>query len=529
MSFCLSSSARFGNFRRDAIHYQFCPAGLLAIYWRPALVSVVGSGMMGSLSGSAVANAMMTGSFTVPMMKSDGFEGHTAGGISAAAATGGALVPPVMGAGAYMMLDLVDPTLDSFLQVARAAVVPACLYYFSLLAIVFLYSKRKGSEGHVSQVEKPPINFYDGFVFFSALFVLVGILVLKFTAFKAVTAALVVILLLTCFRKHLGKSTEITMVSRIAMLIAFVVGSLGYLAYVYTQTDYFEIELTTKRAFECFLDCSFIGMYAMIFVGLFQPSWKSTIVSALVKSSKNGVALVAASACVGIIIGLVGQGLSADFSAAIKGVVAQSLFMALLGIMFCSIVLGMGVPSVVCYLLVATLMASVLGELGVIPLAAHLFIFYFGMMSMVTPPVALAAYASAAIAKAKIMKTAMAAFKFSLVGFTLPFMFIYRPALLLMNQGAWQDWMDAPSDTNEKKELLEIANYAFPSIPELAIALTSAIFGIIALAAAIAGFLRAPLHWSVRLVLLVAAGLLLIPEIEIGGTISVSGSIWSVA
>ena len=103
----------------------------------------------------------------------------------------------------------------------------------------------------------------------------------------------------------------------------------------------------------------------------------------------------------------------------------------------------MGVPSVVCYLLMATLMGALLRDLGVIPLAAHLFIFYFGMMSMVTPPVALAAYASASIAEAKIMQTAFAAFRFALVGFTLPYMFVYRPALLLMNQEKWGAWMQA--------------------------------------------------------------------------------------
>ena len=123
----------------------------------PALVSVVGSGMMGSLSGSAVANAMMTGSFAIPMMRSDGFEKHAAGGITAAAATGGALVPPVMGAGAYMMLELVKPTV-SFLQIAQAAVIPAFLYYLSLVLIVYFYARRQrhlGVQPSGGQCERP--------------------------------------------------------------------------------------------------------------------------------------------------------------------------------------------------------------------------------------------------------------------------------------------------------------------------------------------------------------------------------------
>ena len=154
----------------------------------------------------------------------------------------------------------------------------------------------------------------------------------------------------------------------------------------------------------------------MLAFGLMQQSWRPEIVKALSKAAKGGVSLIAASACVGIIIGIVQTTpMANDFGAAIKSVVESNLLLALIGIMACSIILGMGVPSVVCYLLMATLMGSLLGELGVDLLAAHLFIFYFGMMSMVTPPVALAAYASASIADAGIIQTSWAAFRFSLV------------------------------------------------------------------------------------------------------------------
>ncbi len=179
------------------------------------------------------------------------------------------------------------------------------------------------------------------------------------------------------------------------------------------------------------LESAIMGMFGLLIFGLIHRAWRPQVVLAFTKSAKNGIALVAASACVGIIIGIVQQtGIASDFSSVIKSVVETNLFLALVGIMVCSLILGMGVPSVVCYLLMATLMGSLLGELGVVPLVAHLFIFYFGMMSMVTPPVALAGYASASIAEAPIMKTSFAAFRFSLVGFTLPFMFVYRPALV---------------------------------------------------------------------------------------------------
>ena len=491
----------------------------------PALVSVVGSGMMGSLSGSAVANAMMTGTFAIPMMRSNGFEKHTAGGITAAAATGGALVPPVMGAGAYMMLELVEPTV-SFLQVAQAAVIPALLYYFSLILIVYFYSKRQrhlGIHGASAASGEPiSIRFFDGFVFVSALVALVGLLLMRFTPFKAVSGALVVILVLTCFRKTLGDEkkglTEITQSARWSMLGAFILGTIGWCLYTVTSTDKLANELSARKLFEVVLDSTFIGMFLMLAVGLVLKSWRPTLTVALSKSAKNGIALVAASACVGIIIGVVTQtGVASVFSSNIKAVVESNLLLALIGIMFCSIILGMGVPSVVCYLLVATLMATLLGDMGVIPLGAHLFIFYFGMMSMVTPPVALAAYASASIAEAKIMRTAWAAFRFALVGFTLPFMFIYRPSLMLMNGDAWQAWMDAEKNSSEKEELLVVANSAFPGALELLIALAAAILGIVALAGAIAGYLRGPLNPLGRIALVVSAVLLLLPVIEIGG------------
>ncbi len=244
------------------------------------------------------------------------------------------------------------------------------------------------------------------------------------------------------------------------------------------------------------IESAIVGMFGLLMFGLIHPAWRPEIVSAMTKSAMNGIALVAASACVGIIIGIVQQtGIATDFSTMIKGVVETNLFLALVGIMVCSLILGMGVPSVVCYLLMATLMGSLLGELGVLPLVAHLFIFYFGMMSMVTPPVALAGYASASIADAPMMKTSFAAFRFSLVGFTLPFMFVYRPALCLL----------APIGG-------ELTAWAVIH------ALTAAVIGILALATGIAGYLRRMLSIYERIAMFASAALLLAPISKIGET-----------
>ena len=392
----------------------------------PAKVAVLGSGLMGSLSGSAVANAVTTGAFTIPMMRNAGFERHIAGGITAAAASGGALVPPVMGAGAYMMLELVQPQV-TFLQIAKAALVPAILYYLSIFMIVHFYSKRVGAKAIQSDgSDKGSIWKFEAVVFFGALGILVGLLVWGFSPFKSVTGALIGILFLSIFRKQLALGTA----PRFLALGAFAAGTLiHHFAFVDIVA-----EPSFRQIAESWLNSTLIGTFCLLIFGLLHPAWRPAMIKAFGSSAKNGVSLVAASACVGIIIGIVQQtGIATDFSATIRGVVETNLFAALIGIMVCSLILGMGVPSVVCYLLMATLMGSLLGELGVIPLSAHLFIFYFGMMSMVTPPVALAAYASASIADAPIMKTSFAAFAFSLVGFSLPFMFVYRPELTLQS------------------------------------------------------------------------------------------------
>jgi TRAP transporter 4TM/12TM fusion protein len=363
------------------------------------------------------------------MMRNAGFSPAVSGGITAAAASGGALVPPVMGAGAYMMLEIVDPPV-TFMQIATAAIIPAVLYYFSIFMIVHFYSRRVGfASVEGDKTDRLPLLRLEAFIFFGALGSLIGFLIFGASPFRAVSYSLIVIIVMSL----LSSRTRIT--------------PKGFL-------------------------------------------------NALVKSSRNGVSLVSASACVGIIIGVVTlTGVGTAFPGAIIPLAEQSLFLALVAIMMCSIVLGMGLPSAVCYLLMATLIGPVLKNLGVPVLAAHFFIFYFGMMSMVTPPVALAAYASASIAKANIMATGLAAFRFSLVGFTLPYMFVFRPELLLLAD-------DGDSVT----------------FTAIALAVTAAILGILALAASISGYMFCAMGWALRLVLFAAAMLLLFPgePIELG-------------
>ena len=372
----------------------------------PAKVAVLSSGMMGSLSGSAVANTATTGTFTIPLMQRAGFKPAIAGGIEAAASSGGALVPPIMGAGAYMMLEIVEPAV-TYLEIIRAALLPAVLYYTALLCIVHFYAKRnregasikyqdgevlhrdrEGSptdvrvggtslsrygngenrdrEGSPTGEEDAPTRI-QGVVFFTAFLTLIGFLLMGATPFRAVSWSLLVV----------------------------------------------------------------VG------VSLFRPETRlgiSGILKAMENAAHSGVSLIAAAACVGIILGVVTlTGVGGKLPSALLPLASTNLILALLLLMISTIILGMGLPSSVCYLLMAILVGPVLLDLGVVPLAAHFFIFYFGMMSMVTPPVALAAYTASAIASSRIMPTAFAAFRFALVGFALPYAFVLRPELLWLS------------------------------------------------------------------------------------------------
>lgn len=333
----------------------------------PAKVAVISSGMMGSLSGSAVANTATTGTFTIPMMRSSGFKPSVAAGIEAAASSGGALVPPIMGAGAYMMLEIVEPAV-TYLQIIKAALIPSILYYTALLLIVHFQARRVGASAeiiHEASIEKPP--WVRGFVFFSAFIMLILFLVIGYTPFRAVSISLVLILILSTWSKH----TRVNL---------------------------------------------------------------GGVLNAMENAARGGVALIAAASCVGLIIGVVTlTGIGVKLPGTILPLAQNNLILALILLMICTIILGMGLPSAVCYLLMATLVGPVLSNLGVVPLAAHLFIFYFGMMSMVTPPVALAAYTAAAIANAGIMQAGFAAFRFALVGFALPYAFVLQPELLLLS------------------------------------------------------------------------------------------------
>ena len=414
-----------------------------------AKVSVLSSGMMGSLSGSAVANTMTTGTFTIPLMRSSGFRPRMAAGVEAAASSGGALVPPVMGAGAYMMLELVQPTV-TFVEIMRAALIPAILYYMTLFFIVHYYSKSLGAQGAgAEEIPEGPLVPFEGVIFFVAFGALILTLIMGFTAFRAVSIALLVIIIVSTFHPR--------------------------------------TRLNVRKLCDACKD-----------------------------AAVDVIPLVTAAACVGIIMGVVfltglGTKLPTKVEPLMTGIESAAaavnlvdpkvvaLVGALIIIMFTSIILGMGLPSAVCYLLIVTMLGPVLTDLGVVPLAAHFFVFYFGMMSMVTPPVALAAYAAATIAGTDVMKTGVTAFGVALAGFTLPYMFVLKPELLMLTQAG------------------EIASFT-----KILPAVLIAVAGLYAYSLGLTGFYKGKLPKRLRIAFFVAAALLLLPGKSLADTIPIS-------
>jgi TRAP transporter 4TM/12TM fusion protein len=468
----------------------------------PAKVAVLASGLMGSLSGSAVANAATTGTFTIPLMRGIGFSPAIAAGIEAAASSGGALVPPVMGAGAYMMLEIInrDPPVR-FLEIVQAAIVPAILYYVSIFLLVHFYARRI-DEGRAtsaasgdsqattakpaapSQAEATAVFSLEGLTFVAALGGLMALLFAGFSPFRAVSIATCFVMAMILINPRTGGSW----MSRGVAAVAW--AGLSVLARVVFPQQIGWGEAPIAGLAGLLVVLVVVSLLTTLWNG--RSLWNGRIVSLVRTTAVGGTPLVAAAACVGIIIGLVSRtGIGTGVPAAIIPLAGNSLFLALLAIMGCSLVLGMGLPSAVSYLLLATIIGPVFTDpaLGVPILAAHLFIFYFGMMAMVTPPVALAAYATASIAGADVMRASLAAFRFSLVGFTLPYMFVYRPALCLMNDDGG------------------------PAAPLAVVgAVAAAIVGIVALAAGMAGYLNARLSWPMRLVCFASAACALAPD-----------------
>jgi TRAP transporter 4TM/12TM fusion protein len=380
----------------------------------PGKVSVMSSSLFGTISGSAVANVMVDGPIAIPLMKRSGFPPYFAAGVEATASTGGQIMPPIMGAAAFVMAEFLAV---GYGQVIIWALLPAVLYYVACFAAVHFEAKRRGLVG-LPRSELPRLGEVmrdRGHLFLPVVI----ILVVMYSGYSAPLAAL-------CGTAACFPVAALRRATR---------------------------EAVTFR----------------------------NLLAATVDGARNAVPVALACACAGIVIGVVTlSGLGIVFTQFVSHLAADMLAVALILTMLAGIVLGMGMPTTPAYIIMTALLVPAIVKLGVIPPAAHLFALYFAVLSAITPPVALAVFAAAGIAKADLWASGWAAVKIGAAGFIVPFMFVFQPALLMI--GSW---------------------------PEIIGAFATATCGIILFAAGLHGyFLTAANHW--QRALLCAAGLLLI-------------------
>jgi TRAP transporter 4TM/12TM fusion protein len=376
----------------------------------PAKAAVVASAAMGSISGSSIANTVTTGSMTIPLMKKVGFKPHAAGAVEVAASTNGQLMPPIMGAAAFIMAEMIG---ISYFEIVKAAFIPAVLSYTAIFSIVHLEAVKNDIRG-LTKAETPPLwkTFISGMHFLIPLFVLCFLLLVFFW-------------------------TPTTSASW-AILVGIVVAAgnnVARTAYIFPRWKAKGIE-GADPAYQ---------HYTQNPDGFAWRRTRSELLDTLETGARNMAGVAAACACCGIIIGVVtltGLGLKmANFIVYLAG---GKLFLTLLYSVIACIILGMGLPTTATYIVMAAMTAPAiltLSEnmaLGIPIVAVHLFVFYYGIVADDTPPVGLCAYAAAGIAGSDPIKTGWKSFRLDLAAFTLPFMFIYNPKLIMHNTN-WQE------------------------------------------------------------------------------------------
>lgn len=385
----------------------------------PAKAAVASSTFFGMISGSSVANTVTTGSFTIPLMKRTGYPDYFAAGVEASASTMGQIMPPIMGAAAFIMAEFLA---IPYFKVCVAAAIPAALAFFSTFMQVHFRAVSLGLSG-LPRSDLPRIRtaFAAGWHHIFSIFLLIYFLMGNFSPERAVFWAIIA-----------------TIVSSFIMNM---------------------IKKQSPRAF-----------------GIL-------ILDGLKEGAIGAVEVAAACAAAGIIIGSITMtGLGIKFSSMVVDASFGKLYLALPFTMIACIFLGMGVPTTAQYVIISSLVAPALVQMGVLPIAAHLFILYFGTRADITPPVALAAYAGAGIAKSDPWKTGITAFQLGIAGFIIPFMFVYAPELLLIG-----------------------------SVGKIIMTFTTATLGIVSLAAGVQACLLVPTKWYETIVLLAVAFLMIKP------------------
>ncbi|HZH53648.1 MAG TPA: TRAP transporter permease [Microvirga sp.] len=386
----------------------------------PAKVAVFSSALMGTISGSGVANVVSTGQFTIPLMKRFGYRAEFAGGVEATASMGGQIMPPVMGAVAFIMAETIDVP---YVEIVKAAIIPAVLYYASAFLAVHLEAGKAGLRG-LPKAELPSAlqALKEKWHLILPLAVLVYLLFSGYTPLFAgsIGLALTVVLIL-------AGSLALGILNETVRIVFWV--ALGLVAAALLR---FDVTLV-------------LGLVALlVLVSLFVRGGMDTLQAcrdALADGARQALPVGLACAVVGIVIGTMTlTGIGTIFGNWVVSIGRDSLILSLVLTMFVSLVLGMGIPTIPNYIITSSLAAPALLTLDVPLIVSHMFVFYFGIMADLTPPVALAAFAAAPIAKASGFRIGFSALRIALPGFVIPYMAVYDPALMMQQVPGVEGW-----------------------------------------------------------------------------------------
>ncbi|WP_338531891.1 TRAP transporter permease [Nitratireductor thuwali] len=380
-----------------------------------AKVSVISSGLMGTISGSGVANVVTTGQFTIPLMKRFGYRAAFAGGVESTASMGGQIMPPVMGAVAFIMAETLG---IEYYEVVKAAIIPAVLYFASAFWMVHLEAGKHGLHGlPKSELPSAVRALRERWYLILPLAVLVYLLFTGYTPLFAGTIGLAMTVLLI-----LGGSVALGLPNQVLRVIFWI--GLG---------------LVAASFFRFGINVVLIAGLLLIAANIFVEGGRKTLDvcrASLAEGAKTALPVGVACAIVGIIIGTMTlTGAANTFGQFIVSVGETSLFLSLVLTMITCIILGMGIPTIPNYIITSSIAGPALLELGVPLIVSHMFVFYFGILADLTPPVALACFAAGPIAKESGLKISMEAIKIAAAGFVIPFMAVYTPALMLQDGG----------------------------------------------------------------------------------------------
>ena len=453
----------------------------------PAKVAVISSALCGMVSGSSVGNTVTTGSVTIPLMKKTGYPGEFAGAVEAAASTGGQIMPPIMGAAAFLMAEMTNNTYQYILV---RAILPAALYFTGIFLMVHFKAKKMGLKG-LPKNELPKFKDILPKIYLIAPLVVLVYMIIDGKTMAAAAVYSIFYTITVCLINReptMWKKLVLTIPLLPMLVLTFFEGPA--MEFLNANSPIFEGVRFNFNGMEIKFSTVIMLIYMVLtvltlFISKDNHHQLGTFVDALEGGAKSCLSVAVACGIAGIIAGVVTMtGLGQVLISAIVGIAGDNLLIALVLTMLCCIVLGMGVPTTANYVIMATTCAPILVTgMGMNLIAAHMFVFYFGIVADITPPVALAAYAGSAIAKAPPMKTAWNATRLAIAAFIIPYIFAYNNAMLFVSTTPF--------------EVVQVVISSF--------------IGMFLVASGLMGFMTRDLNWIMRIVAVIGGLCLIIP------------------